>query len=462
MSSLEGGTYTRVEDVAVDLAPPQLESVDELINTNGPVPGEETNSFPRKYPLPEYSQEPSRKTIESDFLAAIPEFNGQFPFSPERKPNQSWLKVALLLFMTMATTLSMLPIVGPISIFYVYCCPHSMFRFMKLFGHYWLAWFISMIENLFNFKMVVTGHQGRFKPRSLIIMNHLSHFDWLWFVAYTLRAGRIIDLSVVLKQEIKFVPVIGWAAQVMGFIFLRRNWLTDQEYIRKYITIFNTYDDDFFLLIFPEGADYNPFHLRKSLQFEVKNNHPLKYYTLHPRIKGFQLLAQLMKKRRIDAVYDITMAYTRDVAKTEIDFFMGHIPQEVHYHVRHFGGEEIPDDEVALGLWCEEQWNVKETRLRDLVKNKRFTEDPSDPHEQLNGAVPIRNRAQINSAFCGGMTFTATLTILGFILFFYCGTIWHSIFWVVFFTSLNYLPTNGVDGYIQWCHKKLIKNSKYR
>ena len=450
------GTYTKREQIAVSLPDETEPDQPSATEHNGLVSNSET-----AHTLPEYSCTPSKDQMERDLLAFYTGYNGRMPFMPLRRPYQSPLKIMFIMGMLVCSTLSMLTIIGPVSIFYMYCFPHLVFRMIKGFAHYWCVFFVFLMVNVLNIKLVITGHKGQFKPRSLIIMNHLSHFDWLWFFAFMIRAGRISDLAVIVKHEIKFVPILGWASQAMGFIFIRRNWESDQEYIRKYITIYNMYDENFALLLFPEGADFNPLHLYKSIQFAAKNNLPQQHFTLHPRLKGFKLVVEMMRKRGIDAVYDITLGFPKDISKEETDFVKGHVPEEVHYHVSCFDASEIPSEEEALGAWCQERWRIKDKRMEGMFNKGVFTEDPNDPHEQLNGAKPLRTTSQTNTVYLSGLVFSLSGMSLAFMLYLYCNTMWHSVFWMVFFTSLNYLPSNGLDGYLQWCHKNMIKRSKY-
>ena len=66
-----------------------------------------------------------------------------------------------------------------------------------------------------------------------------------------------------------------------------------------------------------------------------------------------------------------------------------------YYHVDYFDGSEMPLDEEDLGAWCRERWRIKDDRMRSFVNDGYFREDPSDPHEQLNGATPIRTKAEV-------------------------------------------------------------------
>ncbi|KAI6646154.1 Lysocardiolipin acyltransferase 1-like [Oopsacas minuta] len=424
MSTFEDGTYTKIENIEVTL--PVSE---QQIEPNHTADDESNSTSRRENHLPEYSEKPSTQRMERDLLDFYPGYNGKFPYMPQPKAYQSPIKTVFVIILVICTSLTMVTIIGPFSIFYMYCCPHPVFRMMKGFCHYWLLFFVSILVYGLRFKLILTGHKGRFKPRSLIIMNHLSHFDWVWFIAYVVRAGRIIDLAVVLKHEIKFVPILGWAAQAMGFIFIRRNWENDQDYMRRYISIYNEYDDNFYLLIFPEGSDYNPEHLTKCIQYADKKNMTQLYYTLQPRLKGFKLVVEMMRKRGINALYDITMGYPKDISKTELDFVKGHTPQEVHCHIQCFDGDEIPAGEEELGMWCQELWRMKDKRMENFVKEGHFHENPTDPHEQLNGAIPIRNNSQTNAEYLKGFIFSFILTSISLFLYIYCNTMWHSVFW---------------------------------
>ena len=52
--------------------------------------------------------------------------------------------------------------------------------------------------------------------------------DW-WFVFEIFRRlGRHGALKIILKDDQKHVPVIGWGLKGFGFIFLRRDWAKDR------------------------------------------------------------------------------------------------------------------------------------------------------------------------------------------------------------------------------------------
>lgn len=92
-------------------------------------------------------------------------------------------------------------------------------------------------ENMFGIKIRTFGHSGTFKRRSLIIMNHVSHLDWMYMWSVIDRQGDLSFWKAITKRfPIRSLPILGmlhphnysclWHALLLG---------TCNEYI---ITIF--------------------------------------------------------------------------------------------------------------------------------------------------------------------------------------------------------------------------------
>ncbi|KAL8856515.1 MAG: hypothetical protein Q9198_010773, partial [Flavoplaca austrocitrina] len=70
--------------------------------------------------------------------------------------------------------------------------------------------------------------ETRFPERLVMIANHQLYSDWLylWWIAYTsLMHGHVF---IILKQSLKYIPVIGPGMMFYGFIFMARNWAKDR------------------------------------------------------------------------------------------------------------------------------------------------------------------------------------------------------------------------------------------
>ena len=62
--------------------------------------------------------------------------------------------------------------------------------------------------------------------------------DW-WFVFEIMRRlGRHGALKIILKDDQKHVPVLGWGMRGFGFIFLRRDWAKDRYAYDVYVCVF--------------------------------------------------------------------------------------------------------------------------------------------------------------------------------------------------------------------------------
>ena len=72
---------------------------------------------------------------------------------------------------------------------------------------------LSFLEKLFGINVRVFGHKEKFSERSLIILNHRCHFDWLFFWMVVGKRGDTSSWLVMLKRIGKVAPFFG------GYIF---------------------------------------------------------------------------------------------------------------------------------------------------------------------------------------------------------------------------------------------------
>lgn len=160
--------------------------------------------------------------------------------------------------------------------------------------------------------------QTDFPERLVMIANHQIYTDWiyLWWVGYTnVMHGRIF---IILKDSLKWIPIMGQGMMFYGFIFLARKWLSDKgriEYrLQKLKTKYmgaksdGSQYDPMWLLIFPEGTNLSINTKRRSDAFGAKQGlAPLNHQIL-PRSTGlFFCLQQL--RGTVEWVYDSTIAY---------------------------------------------------------------------------------------------------------------------------------------------------------
>lgn len=158
----------------------------------------------------------------------------------------------------------------------------------------------------------------QFSERMVLIANHQVYTDWiyLWWVAYTNQMHGYI--YIILKESLKYIPVLGQGMMFYGFIFMARKWLSDKPRLQhrlEKLKLRNTGSksdkpafDPMWLLIFPEGTNLSPNTKKRSEEYCKKQGiEPMKYQLL-PRTTGlFFCLQQL--RGTVDWVYDCTVAY---------------------------------------------------------------------------------------------------------------------------------------------------------
>ncbi|KAJ6122597.1 Phospholipid/glycerol acyltransferase [Penicillium capsulatum] len=160
--------------------------------------------------------------------------------------------------------------------------------------------------------------QTSFPERLVLIANHQVYTDWiyLWWFAYTnTMHGRIF---IILKESLKYIPVVGQGMMFYGFIFMARKWISDKPRLQHRLEKLKTRlsgsnsgqsnYDPMWLLIFPEGTNLSINTKRRSDAYGEKQGLPSFKHQILPRSTGlFFCLQQL--RGTVEWVYDSTIAY---------------------------------------------------------------------------------------------------------------------------------------------------------
>ena len=161
--------------------------------------------------------------------------------------------------------------------------------------------------------------QTDFPERLILIANHQIYTDWLylWWIAYTNKMHG--HVYIILKESLKYIPVVGWGMMFYGFIFMARNWAKDKSRLQHRLEILNkashggplsgsAHLDPMWLLIFPEGTNLSANTKNGSKKWAEKQGIPDLQHQLLPRSTGLQFCL-LELKGTVDWVYDCTVAY---------------------------------------------------------------------------------------------------------------------------------------------------------
>ncbi|KAH7378377.1 acyltransferase-domain-containing protein [Phaeosphaeria sp. MPI-PUGE-AT-0046c] len=232
-----------------------------------------------------------------------------------------------------------------------------------------------------------------FPERMVLISNHQIYTDWvyLWWMAYT--ASMHGHLYIILKESIKYIPIIGTGLMMYGFIFLSRKWATDQERFKYRLKKLSTSHagplsgskglDPMWLLIFPEGTNLSNNGRRASKKWADKNQIPDLRHALLPRSTGLLFCLQELKGS-VEYMYDCTVAYEgvpvgqygQDIFTLRSTYFGGRPPPSVNMHWRRFPIADMPlHDEKLFSDWVTARWREKDDLLQYFVENNRFPAD---------------------------------------------------------------------------------------
>lgn len=160
--------------------------------------------------------------------------------------------------------------------------------------------------------------QVNFPERLVMISNHQLYSDWLylWWIAYANRMHG--HVYIILKESLKYIPILGQGMMFYSFVFMARNWSRDKPRLEHRLQklkgqhhgpLSGTHAlDPMWLLIFPEGTNLSANGRKTSRKWADKQGLQDFQHLLLPRTTGLQYCLQELKGT-VDWVYDCTVAY---------------------------------------------------------------------------------------------------------------------------------------------------------
>ncbi|KAK4191289.1 acyltransferase-domain-containing protein [Podospora australis] len=239
-----------------------------------------------------------------------------------------------------------------------------------------------------------------FPDRMVMIANHQIYTDWLylWWVGYANSPQMHGHLYIILKESLKYIPIVGIGMMFYGFIFMSRKMATDQprlaHRLRKLQTAHTTpggtrYLDPMWLLLFPEGTNASQNGRNKSAKWAEKIGVKDLEHLLLPRSTGTYFCLNELKDT-VDYVYDCTVAYEgvprgkfgESIFTLAGTYFRGQPPKSVNFYWRRFRIADIPlDNAEKFDEWLRERWYEKDAIMEQYISTGRF---PSTPETAAN------------------------------------------------------------------------------
>lgn len=161
--------------------------------------------------------------------------------------------------------------------------------------------------------------QTNFPERLVMMANHQIYSDWLylWWIAYTNKMHG--HVYIVLKESLKYIPVVGPGMMFYGFVFMARDWQKDQARLKYRLEKLKSRHsgplsgspqslDPMWFMIYPEGTNLSANTRKISAKFAAKEHINDLEHLLLPKFRGLLFCLRELKGT-IDWVYDCTVAY---------------------------------------------------------------------------------------------------------------------------------------------------------
>ncbi|KAK9000656.1 hypothetical protein V6N11_081145 [Hibiscus sabdariffa] len=213
----------------------------------------------------------------------------------------------------------------------------------------WLALWPFLFEKINKTKVIFSGDDVPARERVLFICNHRTEVDWMYLWDLALRKDCLGYIKYILKSSLMKLPVFGWAFHILEFIPVERNWEVDEANMRQMLSKFKDPRDPLWLVLFPEGTDFNDQKCLRSQKYAAENGLPVLKNLLLPKSKGFHACLEDLRST-LDAVYDVTIGY-KHRCPSFLDNVFGVDPSEVHIHIRRITLDDIPMSEREGAAW---------------------------------------------------------------------------------------------------------------
>lgn len=279
-------------------------------------------------------------------------------------------------------------------------------------------------KGTFSLKADGTLDSSRMNDRAIVISNHQLYTDWvyLWWFSYTAKVHE--GIYIILKDSLKWLPILGWGMQNFKFIFLSRKWEKDQKILNDNLGRLNRgKDSPCWLILFPEGTTFSANALVKSRAYSEKTGTVHPKYLLLPRAKGFRH-SLLRLDQTVEYVYDATFFYSgvpdgvfgEDYYTLHRVFIEGVFLRSAHVHWRRFKISDIPvEDEKEFDKWLLDRWYEKDELLQRFKDTGSFIpkdEDHKQASEPIKAHVRLYNPFEVLQIFGPATNFVLILFIL--------------------------------------------------
>ncbi|XP_015237469.1 PREDICTED: 1-acyl-sn-glycerol-3-phosphate acyltransferase delta [Cyprinodon variegatus] len=224
------------------------------------------------------------------------------------------------------------------------------------------------------------------KENAIVVLNHAFEIDFLCGWTFCERFGVLGSSKVLAKQELSYVPVIGWMWYFLEIVFCKRKWEEDRTNVARSLQNLRDYPENYWFLLHCEGTRFTPKKHQISMQVAESKGLPQLKYHLLPRTKGFYITVQNLRGT-VAAIYDSTLNFRNNEAPTLLGILNGK-KYHADLYVRRIPLESVPEDESECAAWLHKLYQEKDGFQEQYAQTGRFpgpiTSPPRRPWSLIN------------------------------------------------------------------------------
>jgi 1-acyl-sn-glycerol-3-phosphate acyltransferase len=238
--------------------------------------------------------------------------------------------------------------------------------FNRFICNSWFGLLRWSLEDAIGIEFRQTGEVYPWRENGFLIANHQKMADIPGLIAIARRSGRMGDLKWFVKDELKWVPGIGWGMRFLDCLFVKRNWTADKEKVTATFAKIREEKIPFWVVSFLEGTRATPSKIARSQGFAAKQGLPKLENLMLPRTKGFEATLEGLGATN-KAVYDATIGYEGPPPSLLQLFYA---VERVHIHTRRF--TEWPSAKEEKEAWIIQRYVEKDAILKEFKARGAF------------------------------------------------------------------------------------------
>lgn len=208
------------------------------------------------------------------------------------------------------------------------------------------------------------------KENAVVVLNHSFELDFLCGWTFCERFGVLGSAKVLAKNDLRYVPVIGWMWYFLEIVFCKRKWEEDRKTVTQSLQNLRDYPENFWFLLYCEGTRFTQKKYQVSMQVAESKGLPKLKHHLLPRTKGFWVTVQNLRGTAA-AVYDSTLNFRDNKIPTLLDILNGK-RYHADLYVRRIPLELVPEGEEECAAWLHKLYQEKDTFQDHYAETGRY------------------------------------------------------------------------------------------